>query len=457
METIKAILVLVVTFILWRTYHKLFQVVYVNAAVGILREIVVCFVLACLIVSGVFSALGSIFHLDKSKNSSTDSSNGVSIFNTHNAQEEADIIRGNFYNTAFLDGAEGNLFDTWLCFGESETISDGIKISGYAYAEGFNYQQCFVVDIPRPDGNTFTCHDELLAGTLTITFHPEDLTLDVVQEPLGSDIPTPYEGSYVDDDTWSGLIDERRAAVEDIEAALEPDKWIEKYYGEYVLVPFAEGVEDSPFLWFEITAIRNDSTHFSFSNNLLGYHADEFFDYSIPFPRKGFSSTSDHIEYQTNEGTIAFNILEDSEDGLHRIELTEFPYPKYEGIYIDALEQVNPKLGFQGKLLTWDGTYVCRSDDEDGVKTITVTQIDEMTISVDMAHTYADGREDFLHADAEIGAFNDDPYCAYYRQERMVDFQLEEDPNTKQKIITVGQTGIYPAIDKEFSGVYIRE
>lgn len=52
------ILALVLTAVLMYLYHKFFTVVYVNALAGILREIVVCFVLAVIILGTIFKLLG---------------------------------------------------------------------------------------------------------------------------------------------------------------------------------------------------------------------------------------------------------------------------------------------------------------------------------------------------------------------------------------------------------------
>lgn len=52
------LLALILTAVLMYLYHKLFTVVYVNALAGILREIVVCFVLSVVILGMVSHALG---------------------------------------------------------------------------------------------------------------------------------------------------------------------------------------------------------------------------------------------------------------------------------------------------------------------------------------------------------------------------------------------------------------
>ena len=52
------LLALILTAVLMYLYHKLFTVVYVNALAGILREIVVCFVLSVVILGMVSHVLG---------------------------------------------------------------------------------------------------------------------------------------------------------------------------------------------------------------------------------------------------------------------------------------------------------------------------------------------------------------------------------------------------------------
>ena len=178
---------------------------------------------------------------------------------------------GNFYNTALL---HNSVFNTFLIIGDSEESRGYLHIFGYAAAIGVNYLQSFDIDIPMPAGDTFTCQSEIYKMALTITLHPEDHTMEIVQEPITSDDVTPFTGSYVDSRVWNGLTDEVRAATErimDLAASLPtstpepPNRWICDYMGSYVLESFAEGKEDAPNARFSIDCNVYSSTTFLFA------------------------------------------------------------------------------------------------------------------------------------------------------------------------------------------------
>ncbi len=54
---IQFILIVIVTSILWSTYHKIFNIVYVNSGKRIVKELAACFCLAVLIIG----ILGNVF------------------------------------------------------------------------------------------------------------------------------------------------------------------------------------------------------------------------------------------------------------------------------------------------------------------------------------------------------------------------------------------------------------
>ncbi len=421
---------IVLTIALFRLYHKMFRVIYTNALSGIARELFICFLLAGAIVVGIPLAIQSVFLPKK----------------------PVPDYYGNFYNTAFL---EGQPFQTSIAIGESESSSDNITISGYAYAVSVNYQQNFVVDIPRPEENSFTFCDQSHESTLTINFHPKNHTLEINQEAANSGTPTPYTGKYVDNDTWDGLLEERRAAKQAIEAAMEPNHWIDDYFGLYISLPFLNGAEDAPYLRFEINNNSQKDLSFKFANAYLWGPAHyEIFDFDVPYPRG--TSESKHIEYTSEEGGIAFDVLGQTEDGRQLIEITEFPYSEYIGLYAEASD-LDSEIGKYGVRLNWEGTYTCNNGGNDGTKSISVTQVDDTLLSIKMIHNYADGRVDTFETNAEIGFYSDDTFSAYSDQNgKYLSFILGMDTENGEKTITISQGGIYPAIDLEYDGIYVK-
>ncbi|MGN1154547.1 MAG: hypothetical protein ACI4TK_00060 [Agathobacter sp.] len=454
MDTLKVILMLILAVALWVLYHKIFRVVYFDAIGAILKEIVVCLVIACLIVFGGFKAIGSFFHPKA---------------------PDPDYF-GTYYNLQLL---EGGIFDTMLTIKESDSKDEEITVIGYAGCIGINYIQNFEVDIPLPDGNTFICYDELHDSKITIIFNPDEDTLDVVQE-TASDMPTPYAGKYVNNDTWEGLQDERKTAWDAALAATAPNLWIADYFGTYVSLPYDRG-EDVPCLYFSLFSNSWSSQSFCLFDNLY----DNF---EIPYPLGNVAPG--HIEYASPTGLVAFDILGISNDGRQMIEITDFPYPEYIGTYIAARdayeipvnetesetvpeidEEYNePGNGIcfddvptyedpQGVMVgpipanvSWDGTYTCRSDGADGTKTITISQTSDSTLSISMYHCYADGREETFDLVAEIGTYDRGSDFASYEEEKTLYFSLKDNST-----IEVSQLHIYPAIDLEFFGTYIKE
>lgn len=234
----RAILVLVLTAVLLYLYHKVFTVVYVNALAGIIREIAVCFVLALVILSIVFNALGIE---TSSKDTKTDqpptqgqtNSSLEQPGSTRNSFLEQGLSQeppvkgfyGRFYNTALLNNGA---FDSFIIIGDSKWSPNSINIFGVATAPGLNFVQNLDIDIPMPEGNIFTFQADELMSTLTITLHPENYTLEITQEPMNPEIEAAYTGSYVDGDTWKSLEKEYSAALErnQVTAGLPTDPYL---------------------------------------------------------------------------------------------------------------------------------------------------------------------------------------------------------------------------------------
>ena len=139
------ILALVLTAVLMYLYHKLFTVVYVNALAGILREIVVCFVLSLLILGGIFKLFG--IELDSKDSEEANPSAQVQTSQSPNRQESfqgppVKSFYGTFHNMALLNNS---IFDTFIIIGDSEWSPGDLNIFGYATVPGLNFMQSFDV------------------------------------------------------------------------------------------------------------------------------------------------------------------------------------------------------------------------------------------------------------------------------------------------------------------------
>ena len=100
-------------------------------------------------------------------------------------------------------------------------------------------------------------------------------------------------------------------------------------------------------------------------------------------------------------------------------------------------------------------TYTCNNGGDDGTKSISVTQVDDTLLSIKMIHNYADGQVDTYQTNAKIEEY--DPFSAHGESgEKSLYFTLEMDIETREKTITISQLGIYPAIDLEYDGIYVK-
>lgn len=243
-----AILTLALTGILYVLYHKLFTVIYTNVLAGFVREIAVCFVLAVIIVGTIASAFGFGTDSKESKDSKSPSQESSqwqhqqpSSHPTPQTQDRPqyqeqtgtqDFIApqelpvmgfyGDFYSTAVLDGS---IFNSWISFQKSDSGDNILHIMGDSYTLGFLTEQNFDVNIPMPEGNTFGCIDSDTSNAISLQFtlHPENHTVEVIQEPSSSNIKSAYTGLYVDRTTEQSMRPELDTAWGRIESACEQE------------------------------------------------------------------------------------------------------------------------------------------------------------------------------------------------------------------------------------------
>lgn len=209
-------LVFILAAVLWYLYHKLFTVVYVNALAGIIREIVICIALSIVILALICQAFGidpasKKSGADQPSTSAQVSNNGQNSSTTQgqnggrapeagqNAPAEVNLpvadFYGDFRNSSILDGS---IFQTHLTIEPNGPSNDELHILADSHAVGIFDYHTLDMTIPMPEGDTFTCHDDLNGVTLTITLHPEDHSLEVTQQPAFPRFGTPYAGLYID-------------------------------------------------------------------------------------------------------------------------------------------------------------------------------------------------------------------------------------------------------------------
>ena len=461
---LRLILVVVLALVLWGLYHKIFHVVYFNALHGLFREIVICLVISMLIVSGISGKLSSLIH----------------------PEEPAPDCLGSFFNMQFI---EGSGFETSLMIQESEEREGELTITGYSVPVGINYVQSFKVSIPYPDGNVFSIYDEWHSSTVTITFNPDEHTLDVIQETTDSTVPTPFTGHYVNHDVWQGLLDERQAATEAALKAQEPNRWIESYFthpfGKYVPVG-DDGIEDSLITFHTGFSIYESSSRYF---HFIAFKDEEIlFEENILYPLG--DAEAETFRRTLPEGDMTITACGFSDDGRPMLEISEFPDSDFVGTYIvytdpplpeeDAVQEEPADLqqplevqdqpsasvsetappettdskdhadAESAEQTGWSGTYTCNNGGADGVKTITITQNGNAWLQIQLDHTYGNGRTESFSCTAEIGTYSNGPLFASYGGEGVLYFTLKE--NT----VEISQIGIYPDADLEYSGTYSR-
>ena len=88
---------------------------------------------------------------------------------------------------------------------------------------------------------------------------------------------------------------------------------------------------------------------------------------------------------------------------------------------------------------------------------MSVTQVSDQLLSIDLVHNYADGRVEIYHAEALINAYRVGMYYALSDSgEKWLDFKLKKDEATGKIVIVVQQNRINLSIDPEFDGTYFR-
>ena len=305
---LRLILVVVLALVLWVLYHKLFHVVYFNALHGLFREIVICLVISIFIVFGIYDKLNSIVH----------------------PKEPAPDYLGSFFNMQFI---EGSGFETSLMIQKSEEQEGELTISGYSVPVGINYVQSFDISIPYPEENVFSVYDEWHSSTITITFNPDEHTLDVIQETTDPAVPTPFTGHYVDNDVWQGLLEERQAANEAALEAQEPNRWIESYFtypfGKYVPIK-DDGIEDSLITFHTGFSIYESSSRYF---HFIAFKDEEIlFEENILYPLGDAEAKT--FRRTLPEGDVTITACGFSDDGKPMLEISEFPDSDFIGTYI---------------------------------------------------------------------------------------------------------------------------
>lgn len=454
MSTLEMIIIAIIAIALWVLYHKIFHVIYFHVVTALIREAVICIVIACFIVVGGKNLLSSII-----------SPNNDSV-----------EFLGTYVNTQKLE--DPNL-DCQIIISENQEDDSLLHISGLAFPGG-NYSQHFDVDIPIPTENTFSVRDEPHGSTLTITYHPDSNTLTVEQTVESPETPIVYSGEYVDSETWQSVwMDQMDSQATESPSLFDEAEgentrtWYSAYQPYFGTFVREDAGSDIPNPYYVITLTEGSDPNWlvvglhqlsADNKELYQGHAEIF-----PTEEDTFSFSCDGREFVVQ----LLNI-----NGILRMEVTEPNHSSgdtidFAGLYLtqaewEAFINTAPENEFvqdsgdntvsspetSQPELFWTGTYTCQSDGPDGIKSVTFTQIDDQSLSFSMKHTYADGRTDATSGIATIGTYNNGPYFASYEEEKILYFTLEHDSNTGKPIVTVSQVGIYPEQDLEYMGTY---
>lgn len=224
--------------------------------------------------------------------------------------------------------------------------------------------------------------------------------------------------------------------------AATPNPWIDQYFGVYVSRSFAEGEPGA--VCHQLTIEPHSSSYFTITGSkVVGRYSYSDFTYAIPYPLGPDVSTT-HIEYMSEIGLMAFDIIGKTQDRRIVVEITSFPDPVYMGQFIEG-EDLLPDP------YPWEGTYVCESDE--GQKIMAVQQIDNLTLSASLYHLYPDGHEEYLEKTPTFythsgGDFADEGDFA---------FTLLQDEVTGECSIEVKQTPAYPDINLGYDGIYMKQ
>ena len=214
----------------------------------------------------------------------------------------------------------------------------------------------------------------------------------------------------------------------------------------------SDQAKDVPTYSSIITITQIDDEYFSFELHMTYtdtyYNTSTSYDYPatiIPY------SEIDNDAFTVSDGNVTFRVnfregmSSETGDNYIYIDNTEiidnpdnwwfggsyYPYVFQEPEQTEPeqveLEQAEPEqtetlLPIE---LTWDGTYICNNGGSDGVKTVTISKIDDLSISFSMEHTYGDGRTDAFSATANIGTYNRGQYFASYEQEKTLFFHIK--------------------------------
>lgn len=445
----KLLVVVVLAIIFWVLYHKIFHVIYFDAIGGLFREGAVCIILALLIVSGISGVAGNIFHPAKTKS--------------------LDYL-GVYWNDALLEGSGR---DTSISIEPDEENKDYLRIEGLTLSYIGEPDIYFSSYIPVPEENPFTCTDDTSGVTLTISINEKDSTLDITQKPGDSGI---YAGHYLNNDAWTALSEEVRAAVEAAQIAAEPNQWIRDYFGVYVPYPVMENENRS----LEIYEPRDYNSRF-FQVILQKYEdgLPKFQTYEIEYPLG--PEINETIEYQNRVDRIRFRVQRPIDGAKILLEIEDCNYPEFNGIFIpadeaakfmpselasqeetpalDDLDQDMPKepeYSDEGAALPevameWSGTYLCSNGGADGEKTLRIRNVTEDTFDFTLDHIYGDGHTDTFSGQALIGTYDNGYDFASYEEEKVLYFAMSETG------VEVSHMYIYPDKDLEFEGIYTKQ
>ena len=439
--------IIVIAGILIFIFHSIFHVYYFGFK-GIAFEIVVALLVACGIAGFVVNGISNI---------------GNTVKNTITGQTVSETIWDTYEGTGYYlkteadqpcilmieeqEGTEKKTLEVYF-----QTTVEADPNSGFAY---YGYPEAGNEALELGDGVTVLTPGE--ENEVHVN-HANDTVYsgDYMKVDLGTYYDTLYNQIYPANERYA-------ASPEPDTTETNESKYVSIHGLDYTSFSgnySSDQTADIPTYFSTITMKQVDEDHFSFALHMenTDTYYNTYTSYDLP-PLEIPYSEIQNDRFTVSDGNVSF-----------RVNLRDGNY-----IYIDNEEIIdNPdNWWFSGSYypgtpdksadieatpeLTWDGTYTCNNGGADGVKSLTITQIDDSSLSVSMGHTYGDGRIDSFSAIASIGTYNHGYNFASYEQDKTLYFELSQDESSGEVVVVVSQIGIYPDIDLEYDGRYIRQ
>lgn len=446
--------VVVIALILLFIFHKIFKVYYFGFK-GVILELIIVFLIAAVIV-GYF--LRGVNHA------------GSTIVNAVTGQAAEETLWDNYNEIGYYLKSDGQYVCILMIEPQEGTSKKTFKVSFQTTTSadpdsGFTYYA-----YPEKGEEALSLED----GLTTLTPDTDD---EIYVEHVGNAV---YSGVYGKIDTstyydtlFSQIYGANQAYTDDVsdaETTSDESKYVNIHGLDYTSFTgnyCSDQSRSIPTYSSVITMTQLDEDNFSFELHMkyTDTYDNTSTSYDIPSTVIPYSEIVSDA-FTVSDGNVSFKVHlrggmtdQDNDDYIYidNTEIIDNPDNWWFGgtYYPCTLEESEPiELP---SVLTWDGTYKCDNGGNDGSKTLTITKVDDHSFSFSMEHLYGDGHMESFSGTANIGTYNNGAYFASYEQDKTLYFRLNEEPTNGEISIVISQIGIYPDIDLEYDGCYIKQ